>query len=846
MLGFPEKWTNPARRVLARHTLPMAQWVPGSQLINPTTVINRSGTYIRAWELHKGVPWETASPSEVQTPHETYCNLLNGMALSGWRVYRYRVQRLVYSGLTPIEGSGYPAKLDAALAERTKRRPYLVCQHFLVLEHVPRRLTGNAGLLSKMDSDRRGEREIRQDEAQALQQLDERSVVVERALQGHEPRLLANFDHHGVTCSELGGFLGFLINGKWAPVRSDCGPLFLALPTVQMSEGPGIVELASANSRRYAAMLDIKDYVNAQPGVLNGLLLQREEFVEVQCWAPMSRTEGVESLQRQHNYLLATEDVSDTQRAKLKQGMDAVQDGRETQGSYAYSLAVFGNTVEAALESAASVIGSVAQDARGLQMAKVELLADDAWKLLSPGNFGPNGVQPRTAELTNRAFAALSAIHGVEAGKRWGNPWGEAVVKLRTASGRSFDASLHASPPKQDVEGERLAGNVLLTGMTGAGKSVAQNVILACMDRFDPRPRMAWLDYNRANEAFLRRMDGRYFTFQPGELTGLNPFRRPRLGYPSGAHLQQWKEIIQQCIWNPDLPLLPDEDDDLAEALAAVAEMQPHLRGIRRVRENLKVRSRQDNRPSIYERLGRWCRGGEYGWVLDGDDRLPEPEEAEIIGCDYTAFLDRPELCRPLALGVLQYYRSMLDAGRRIIFGSDEEWKALTNEHMAAFFRDLQKTVRHGDGLVIQTTQEVEDAMESTYGRTNISQVATFISLADEKASRECFVERMGYSEEELHIVRTLRQDGVRRCLFKQPSIGVSVVLELPDLSGMDDHLAILSGAKENLPLLDAARAEAGDDPEAWEPLFLAAVRARRARTALRKGAGATFERVSQ
>jgi hypothetical protein len=87
----------------------------------------------------------------------------------------------------------------------------------------------------------------------------------------------------------------------------------------------------------------------------------------------------------------------------------------------------------------------------------------------------------------------------------------------------------------------------------------------------------------------------------------------------------------------------------------------------------------------------------------------------------------------------------------------------------------------------------------------------------------------MGFSEVALQTIRDLNKDGVFRCLWWQPSEGDPVQLELPDLRGLHDHLAILSGAKENVPLLDAARAEAGDDPEAWAPLFLAAVRERRA-----------------
>lgn len=44
-----------------------------------------------------------------------------------------------------------------------------------------------------------------------------------------------------------------------------------------------------------------------------------------------------------------------------------------------------------------------------------------------------------------------------------------------------------------------------------------------------------------------------------------------------------------------------------------------------------------------------------------------------------------------------------------------------------------------------------------------------------------------------------------------------SVVAEL-DLNGFDDELAILSGRTANVELLDAIRAEVGDNVENWLP----------------------------
>jgi type IV secretion system protein VirB4 len=840
---FPLRWAAAAaREALARDDIPLATAVAPSHLVNATTFITRGGTYQRVWNL-EGIPWEITPPGDIFNTHDTYSHWLASLPGHEWRVYRYRLQRRAHARLTPIE-DGYAAQLDEALAAKEAARPFLVTEHFLALEYIPPRLRERQGgigdaLARMLGSDRRTPAQIAADEAAALKALDERTASTEAALRDLNPRLLGEYEQDGVRFSELAEFLGLTVNGTWARVRADCGLLYQALPAVRLSQGPAVVELAGISGSRFAAMLDIKEYANAQVGILNGLLLQNDEFLEVQCWEPMPRTDGVASLQRQHNYLMSTEDVSDTQRLRLKEAMDAVQDGREVMGAYAYGLAVFGDSPQAALDSASRVAGSVMQTARGLQLAKVELLADQAWKLNIPGNFGRAGVQPRTAELTNRAYAALTAPHEVRQGKRWGNPWGEALWLARTASGRPFYASAHASPAKTDVAGERYPANVTITGKTGSGKSTSVNVFLALSRRWFPAPRIGWLDYNRANEAFLRRIGGIYLCMLPGERTGMNPFRRPRMGYPTAEHVLQWRELVKQCIWHEKLGLLPDEDDEIAVAAERIAQMPSHMRSITRLRENLPSKTRSADRPTVFERLRPWCRGsrlgadGELAWVFDGDDTLPEPEEAQVIGWDYTAIIDRPEICGPLVLAITQYKRSMLGHGR-IILGGDEVWKALTNEDLAAFYNDMERTARFQDALVLKATQQPEDHAESLYGRTSLSQTSTFIALCDPNATADCYVKRMGFSEVALQTIRDLNKDGVFRCLWWQPSEGDPVQLELPDLRGLHDHLAILSGAKENLPLLDAARAEAGDNAEAWTPLFLAAVRERRARNTAR------------
>ena len=231
-----------------------------------------------------------------------------------------------------------------------------------------------------------------------------------------------------------------------------------------------------------------------------------------------------------------------------------------------------------------------------------------------PGNWQ---WRPREAKLSSRAFAALASGHNFARGKRDGNPWGEALVVLRTPSGQPFYLNLHKSPEGEDSEDKKLPGNTLIIGSTGVGKTTLVMLLLALTRKWNPAPRLVLFDLDRGSEIALRALGGRYFTLEAGKPTGCNPLQRE----PTPARIQFWEQLIRTCIATPTMPLLPADDRAIADAVRSVALMPRHLRRFSTVRQNLPKAGEN----SLYERLGRWCQGGALGWVFDeADDRLTD------------------------------------------------------------------------------------------------------------------------------------------------------------------------------------------------------------------------------
>ncbi|MEY8876936.1 MAG: VirB4 family type IV secretion/conjugal transfer ATPase [Leptothrix sp. (in: b-proteobacteria)] len=811
----------------------LGDFITASSLITPHDLITRGGDYLRVWRL-AGIPFECADPETIALRHEAKCNLLASLAGGQFALWEHRIQRFVHDRLSPVPGPGYPAQFDAAYAAQASEQPFLANELYLSLLYRPAQAQGR-GLFGRRE---RSLDEIRAQQHAALEVMEERSVTVKRMLRDLAPQLLGQYEHQGRQFSEVAEFLGYLVNGRWARVRATTGPLFRALPTARVSAGAGVLELKNPDQTRYAAVVDVQEYAEVvEPGSLNAPLYEGVEYIETHSFAPLARADAMDALKRQKRQLIASDDVVASQIDAMDQAMNDLGDGRFCMGQYHYSLAVFGTTPQQASRNAARAASAIGE-LTGITLAKVDLIPDAAWWAQSPGNFR---WRPRQATISSRAYAALAANHGFARGKRDGNPWGEAVMLLRTPSGQPFYLNLHASPEDEDSEDKKLPGNTMVFGVTGTGKTTLEMAIMMQARRFTPAPRLVVFDKDRGCEIAIRAMGGTYLRLQVGRPTGCNPFQRE----PDPKRLKFWCDLVAACVRNDALPLLPAEEAEIARAVQTVARMPAPLRGMTTIRQNLPrlgsagAAGAAGSANALYERLGRWCRGGALGWVFDEQadhaDQLGNLASADVIGFDYTEFLDDAEIRTPLMMVLLDVMDELID-GRRIIYVMTEFWKALGDAQFADFALNKQKTIRKQNGLGFFDTQSPSDVLRSPLGPTMVSQSVTKIFLPDEAASHADYVEGFGLSQAELEIVRTLRSQGGYRFLVKQGS--QSAVCEF-DLSGLDEHILVLSGSQDNVELLDAIRSELApaqrDDPAVWLPILQRQAAERRAQGKLRR-----------
>jgi type IV secretion system protein VirB4 len=371
------------------------------------------------------------------------------------------------------------------------------------------------------------------------------------------------------------------------------------------------------------------------------------------------------------------------------------------------------------------------------------------------------------------------------------------------------------SAEKSDDFDKKNAGNTMILGTTGTGKTTLELFLLAQAQRFDPAPRTVVFDVDRGCEIFVRALGGKYFALEIGVPTGFNPLQREI----SGERLQFWEAWIAKLIESPAMPLYPSDRRAISDAVRAVAAMDWPYRRLSTVRQNLP----RVGENSLYERLGRWCAGGALGWVFDqANDRMGDLKDLHAVGFDYTEFLKVDEVRTPMMMALMDVMETLID-GRRICYVISEFWKSLGDPYFSEFARNQQKTIRKKNGFGVFDTQSPSDVLKFENGKTLVEQSVTKICLANPDAEEGEYVEGFGLTPAEYQIVKSL-QPSSRRFLVKQGQRSAACEL---DLGGMDDAITVLSGSTDNIALLDEMRARVGDDPQAWMPLLLQAVRDR-------------------
>ncbi len=798
---------------------PLASFLPYSSHASPNTIVTREGDYVRTWRV-AGIAFETQDKEDLLLRKDQLNTLLRSIASDNVALWTHGVRRKTSDRLKSYYDNDFCAALDKKYYDSFVGYRMMSNELYLTLVYRP-----NPSRVGKLftKAARRSPTEILEERTRALRRMDEIAYQIESGLHryGGDDRngietLSTYEDEKGVLCSKQLEFLNFLLTGEWQKVRVPKAPLNDYLGTAWVFVGTETIEIRSPNSTRFARCIDFKDYTDhTEPGILNGLMYSNFEYVITQSFSFMSKRDGKDFLSRQQQQLMNAEDGSATQIVEMSAAIDDLQAGKFVMGEYHYSLMIFGDDMDKVRGNTASAL-QILQD-EGFLAALVGTATDAAFYAQLPCNWR---YRPRVAGLTSLNFAGLSCFHNFRAGKRDGNPWGQAITLLKTPSGQPAYLNFHYSKGDEDNFDKKLLGNTRIIGQSGSGKTVLMNFCLTQAQKYAHNARMCnvFFDKDQGAKATILAIGGKYLAIKNGEPTGFNPFQME----PTDDNILFLERLVRVLVSGEGQRVTTTDEMRISHAVRTVMRMRHELRRLSTVLQNItEGADKEDRENSVAKRLSKWCyddgngKRGTFWWVLDCPQDQIDFTTHRNYGFDGTDFLDNVDVRTPISMYLLHRMETVID-GRRFIYWMDEAWKWVDDEAFADFAGNKQLTIRKQNGLGVFATQMPSSLLKSKIASQLVQQVATEIYLPNPKADYHEYTDGFKVTNEEFDIIRAMDEES-RMFLVKQGH--QSMICKL-DLGGFSDELAILSGSSDNNELLDQIIEEVGDDPSRWVPVF--------------------------
>jgi type IV secretion system protein VirB4 len=475
---------------------------------------------------------------------------------------------------------------------------------------------------------------------------------------------------------------------------------------------------------------------------------------------------------------------------QLTMAMDMAQSGEIGFGKHHMSVFVYNEDLEK-LDTQLSDVYSELVNVNISPARETFTLQGSFWAQL-PTN---SDFIARPSVINTLNLVGLSPLHNYPYGKIDGNHWGPALTSLDTSSGTPFYFNFHV----RDV------GHSMIIGPTGSGKTVLLGFFAAQAQKYNPD--MFFFDKDRGAEILIRAIGGTYTVLDPSQSMGFNPFQLDDTPENREFLLELMSAL---CTESGRYDLTPEERERIVEAINGNYKLPREKRILRNLVPFLGL----DKPGSIASRIRIWHSGEARSGIFDNDTDSFTFGGKKVQGFEMAPILEVPDCLGPVLLYVFHRINMTLTGSPTVIV-LDEAWALLDNAVFAPKIKNWLKVLRKLNGMVIFATQSPEDVFKSKISETLVQQTATQIFLANMKAT-SIYQDVFKLSNREFALIK-YTDPGSRYFLIKQAED--SVIARI-DLSGMTELVEVLSARAHTVRLLDRIRAEVGDDPDKWLPVF--------------------------
>ena len=787
-----------------------SDFIPFASHVTDNIIKNHSGDYIAIIKLD-GIAHESADNENLNAWHYQLNALLRNIASPNISLWSHIVRRKAGDYPAGEFANKFCSDFNDAYKQRMKNKDLRSNSLYLtiVLRPVPSK---TISFLAKIFNGRDTEN-LKAEQLDNIEKLGDLINTALTSLDRYNPELLGCYDYKGNRFSEMLEFLGYLINWEWQRMPLPRNEISDILTTSRPLFGKsGLMSLITPIQTLYGSVLAIQEYPSqSKTGMLNELLAMPFDLILAQSFTFVPKQTALSDIKMQIGRMVNAGDVAISQVGDLDDAMDDLMSNRWVMGVHGLTLSISTDSTKK-LNDFISLAGTALSDA-GMKWCKEDLGMCAAFYSQLPANFE---YRVRAGKINSLNFSGFCSLHNYPVGRIKGNQWGDAVTMFETQGGGAYYFNFHKGEVGADKalaqidKNHKDLANTMIIGQSGSGKTVLLGLLLAQLQKFHTDHEnltCVVFDKDLGTSSAVRGMGGRYFPLKNGVQSGFNPFQLE----PTPNNITFLIKLIKRLVKHESYPITPSQEQDIARAVAGVMRADKELRRLNHVSQFLN--RTEDN--GIYQRLKKWCIGGELGWLFDNETDTLDIDNSPIIGFDVTEFLDNDDTRTPTIMYLFHRIESLFD-GRRIPILMDEFWKLLKDEEFQDLAQNKLVTIRKQNGFLILATQSPQQVLKNKIAYAIVEQTATKIFLPNPTADYNDYVGGFKLSEKEYYLIKNLGEKS--RCfLVKQGDNSVVVKL---DLKGFDDELAVLSGNTATSLLAERIIEQYGDNPDVWLPEF--------------------------
>jgi type IV secretion system protein TrbE len=392
-----------------------------------------------------------------------------------------------------------------------------------------------------------------------------------------------------------------------------------------------------------------------------------------------------------------------------------------------------------------------------------------------PGNYAQN---LRKLYLLNTNYADLSFFFTILAGEKHNAHLdAEYLAVLETDNATPYFLNLH--------NGE--VPHTLILGMTGSGKSYFCNFVLQNAQKYNPLTFI--FDIGGSFQSLTYIFGGSYLNVghESRDFT-INPFSL----VPTKDNFQFLFSFWRVLIEGNDQRYRMDfkEERKLWHAIERIYVLEPEQRTVSNFVSIIG---------ELKERLHRWTRAGQYGFLFDNvEDTL---SFSRFQTFNFNGWDDAPEVLEALLFYVLHRATAEIADPNKLatfkMFLLDEAWLFIKNETIRNYVVQAQKTWRKHNGAMILATQSLKEFEESGLLQIVSESCPTKVFLANPEMDRNVYREAFHLNDTELDLIAGLIPPG--QMLIRKAQTSKKVQLNVDSIS----HWMATNNPRDNLKKRD-------------------------------------------